>query len=316
MENFHIKKISEVDTKKLIQFYENSFQYEKSLIHNYNWRFRSHFNNFEPLVMLAKDQICGHAGLISVNLKIHNKIEKAIWFTDFYISQQFRSKGLGKILTKEWMKICPTQITLCNDVSLKVFKKLGWMNNNNFTRRIKICNYLKILPIFRKTNKSFEKIECIEKLKIEELNINTISKIVDLNKRKTSNEMIQIVRDESWFKWRIQDCPYKKNLYILSSEEDFYIVNFKVKNNLKVFNIIFSTNKIDEEKINLFEIFSKKNNFDYISYISSEKKITDNFNPLQKNLNFAFNSNDKSILRLLDEKFKDIQLIDSDIDYI
>ena len=67
MENFHIKKISEVDTKKLIQFYENSFQYEKSLIHNYNWRFRSHFNNFEPLVMLAKDQICGHAGLISVN---------------------------------------------------------------------------------------------------------------------------------------------------------------------------------------------------------------------------------------------------------
>ena len=316
MKNFHIKKISKIDKKKLIKFYENSFQYENSLIQNYNWRYRLNFNNLEPLILMVEDQICGHAGLISINLKIKNKIEQAIWFTDLYISHKFRSKGFGKILTKEWMRMCPTQITLCNDESLKIFKKLGWMNNNNFIRRIKICNYIRILPILRKTNKTFEKIETIDGLKIEDLNRKNISKIINLNEKKVSNKEVQIVRDEKWFRWRIEDCPYKKNLYILSSNENFYIVNLKIKNNLKAINIIFSTNKIDERVVKLFKIFAKKNNFDYISYVSSEKKISDNFSPLQKNLNFAFNSNDKLISRLLDEKFDDIQLIDSDIDYI
>ena len=48
MDKFHIKKISEIDTKKLLQFYQVSFQYEKSILDNYQWRYRSEFNEFEP----------------------------------------------------------------------------------------------------------------------------------------------------------------------------------------------------------------------------------------------------------------------------
>jgi len=154
VDKFHIKKISEIDTKKLLQFYQVSFQYEKSILDNYQWRYRSEFNEFEPLILIIDNQICGHAGLIPIDLKINDKKQKAIWFTDFYITSEQRSKGYGKLLAEEWMKICPIQITICNDQSLKVFKKLKWSNNNSFVRRLKIYNYLNIVPIFRKLNRS------------------------------------------------------------------------------------------------------------------------------------------------------------------
>ena len=149
MNKFHIKKISEIDKGKLLQFYQNSFNYEKSVLENFAWRYRSGFNDFEPLVLIINNEICGHAGLIPINLKINNEIKKAIWFTDFYINPKYRSQGYGMALTREWMKICPIQITLCNDLSLKIFKKFNWSHNNAFNKRIKFYNYLNILPTFR-----------------------------------------------------------------------------------------------------------------------------------------------------------------------
>ena len=38
---------------------------------------------------MVDNQICGHAGLIPVNdLKINEKVQPVIWFTDFFISQR------------------------------------------------------------------------------------------------------------------------------------------------------------------------------------------------------------------------------------
>ena len=95
MTKFHIKKISEIDKNKLLKFYQASFKYEKSILDDFAWRYRSGFNNFEPLVLIINNKICGHAGLISVDLKVEDKIEKAIWFTDFYVDSKYRTLGYG-----------------------------------------------------------------------------------------------------------------------------------------------------------------------------------------------------------------------------
>lgn len=316
MSKFHIKKISEIDAKKLLQFYQASFQYEKSVLDNYQWRYRSEFNEFEPLVLMIDNQICGHAGLIPIDLKINDKKQKAIWFTDFYITPKHRSKGYGKLLTKEWMKICPIQITICNDQSLKVFKKLNWSNNNNFVRRLKFYNYLNIVPIFRKLNESsFIKNE-LQDLKLEELNNKTITKMADLSERNLIKKSIGIIRDEKWFKWRILDCPYKKDIYIFNFKENFIVTRIKLKNDLKILSIIYSSQPINSSITRLFSKFSKENNIDYLSYISNEKKIFDFFLPWQRKLNFACNTKDKSIKNILNKNYDDVQFIDSDIDYI
>ena len=243
MTKFHIKKISEIDKNKLLEFYQASFKYEKSILEDFAWRYRSGFNNFEPLALIINNKICGHAGLISVDLKVEDKIEKAIWFTDFYVDSKYRSLGYGKLLTEAWMKICPIQITLCNDQSLKIFKKLSWSYNNNFIRKIKFYNLLRIFPAFRKLNNSEIFTNELGNLKVEELNNKTISKIIKINHDNLSQKSIGIVRDESWFKWRISNCPYKKNIFIFSYENSYVITHIKKRDNLKILNIIYSSKR-------------------------------------------------------------------------
>ena len=316
MDKFHIKKISEIDIKKLLEFYQVSFQYEKSILDNYQWRYRSEFNEFEPLILIIDNQICGHAGLIPIDLKINDKRQKAIWFTDFYITSEQRSKGYGKLLAEEWMKICPIQITICNDQSLKVFKKLKWSNNNSFVRRLKIYNYLNIVPTFRKLNKSSFIKDELQDFKLEELNNKTIAKMADLSEHNLLKKSVGLIRDENWFKWRILNCPYKKDIYIFNFKGNFIVVHMKLKNNLKILSIVYSSQPITSSIIKFFSKFSKKKGIDYLSYISNEKKIFDFFLPWQRKLNFACNTENRSDTNVLNKNFDDIQFLDSDIDYI
>ena len=316
MTKFHIKKISEIDKNKLLKFYQASFKYEKSILDDFAWRYRLGFNNFEPLVLIIDNKICGHAGLISVDLKVEDKIEKAIWFTDFYIDSKYRSLGYGKLLTEAWMKICPIQITLCNDQSLKIFKKFSWSYNNNFIRKIKFYNFLNILPAFRKLDNSENFTDKLGNLRLEELNNKTISKIIKINEENFSQKSIGIVRDESWFKWRISNCPYKKNILIFSYENTYLITHVKKRNNLKILNIIYSSKDINSNLIKVFLNFSKRNHIDYLSYISKKNKLIDLCLPWERKLNFAFYSDNQKIFKKIKENFSDIQYIDSDIDYI
>lgn len=316
MENFHIKKISELSETKLKEFYFNSFKFEQKILNNYRWRYRLGFNNFEPLALTINNEIRGHAGLITIDLKINNNFEKCIWFTDFFIDAKYRARGYGRILTESWMKICPLQLTLCNEQSLKIFKKLNWANNNDFIRKIKIFNYLNIIPIFKKLKSTnFKMIEKIEELKVEECNNKTLTKIVNLSEKKLANQKIAIVRDESWFKWRIIDCPYKKDIFLLSYKNVYLIAHVFKKNNLNILNIIYSTENISPELIKLLSIFAKKNKIDYLAFVEKKKKFTDGLFPGERKLNFAFYSKVSSTSLKIKEELQDIQYIDSDIDF-
>jgi hypothetical protein len=313
---FHIKKISEIDKNKLLQFYQKSFNYEKSVLEDFAWRYRLGFNDFEPLVLIVNNEICGHAGLIPINLKIDNEIKKATWFTDFYISPRCRSLGYGMALTEEWMKICPIQITLCNDLSLRIFKKLNWSHNNTFNKRIKFYNYLNILPTFRKINIYENFTDKLGSLKLEELNNKTLSNIISVSEENLLKKCIGIVRDENWFKWRINSCPYKKDIFIFSYKNTYLITRIKKKGNLKILNVIYSSALFDSNLVAKIFDFSKRNRIDYLSYISNRNTLIDFPVPWKRKLNFAFYTNEASIKNMLNKKFDDIQFIDSDIDYI
>ena len=78
------------------------------------------------------------------------EILPAIWFIDFAILPKFQGLGLGKVLTKAWMKICPNQITFCNDKSLKIFKKLCCEENNYTKRLARPINPTKWIPFLKK----------------------------------------------------------------------------------------------------------------------------------------------------------------------
>ena len=315
MNKIHINKISELSKDKLINFYQKSFSFDKSVLENYEWRYRSGFCSYQPLALTINNQICGHAGIIPVKFKINEKVETVIWYTDFFISPGYRSKGYGKILTKAWMKICPTHITLCNNDSLRIFKKFNWSYNSNFIRKIKFYNFHKILPILRKNKQSQIFTSLTGKLKLEEQNIRTIKNIVLIEQKKLEKKIVGVVRDEDWFKWRVLDCPYKKNIFIFSYENNYFIANIRSKNNLKILNLIYSTSPISDEILKLFNPFVKKNKIDYLSYLSREKGLNLGF-PWKKKINFAFFSSEKFIKDKIENHLDDIQYIDSDLDYL
>lgn len=316
MEKIHIKKISEIDLDKLTRFYQKTFKYEKSVLDDYKWRYRANFNEYEPLVLIINDQICGHAGLIPIKIKINNKRENAIWFTDFYINPEHRSKGYGKLLTEEWMKICPIQITFCNDQSLKIFKKMNWSFNNKITKKIKFNNYFKLIPLFRKFNLPDFNLTRINNLKHIELNNANLDRIINLYNHQSSSESFSIVRDNSWFKWRLIDCPYRNKIHIFQFKDFFFITHIKFKNNFKFLNIIYSSTLITNEIKNIFSQFSKKNSIDYISYLTIEKNLSNDILPWNRKINFAYYAKDDAISNALRDHFNDVHLIDSDVDYL
>ena len=317
MKSFHIKKISQINQEKLKQFYLNTFKYERSIHDNYAWRYRLGFNDFEPIALIVDDEISGHAGLMPIDLKINNKIEKSIWFTDFFIEKKYRSLGYGKLLTEAWMKICPLQITLCNEHSLKIFKKLNWSHNNNFIRKIKIFNYLNVIPILRRSNSSSLQIKGeVKSLKIENLNNTTISKLVNLSEKKLSNQKTGLVRDENWFKWRIIDCPYKKDIFIFSYNNIYLVLHNLKKNNLNILNIIYSSDEISSDLIKALSIFSKNNNIDYLAFVKKKSSLIDGMLPGDRKINFAFYSKNSSDVSQINQYLNDIQYIDSDLDFI
>ena len=333
--NYKIRKISEINKASLDAFFKAAYPDRyNNLVNHWRWYYRLDYNNFEPIVIEVNSEIIGMAGLISSKLKYCNKVSDAIWFTDFIILKEFRNKGYGSILTKEWMKICPIQITFCNNESLKIFKKFSWQSNNDTYRNIKPINFVKIIPLIKNfsftlnrnlqkfilaTNNNYNKT-----IKPKQIENNDISELCNLeNKKKSNKDLFSIIHDEEWFTWRLVESPYKSNIYIFKNNLDIIIGNIFKHNNLKRFNILYSyiNNPADREIYDLIIDWSIKNKIDYIWYINNqeniffkETEITSKF--LKKKINFACWSEDKAILSNLKKGLSNSHGFDSDIDSI
>ena len=327
MKNFKIKKLSEIKHENLIEFYSKVFrERDKRLINNFQWCYRNGYNNLEPIVIEIENQIIGHAGLIPVEFKINGKRNLAIWFTDFVILPEFRGKGYGKILTKEWMKLCPFQITFCNNTSLRIFKKLGWKENLDFERIVIPINHFKFIPIIKRFNlnnisKNFKnlftkKINKQSNFREFSLLEKKISHLISMDNKKNINKSVYVVRDENWFEWRLIKCPYKENIHLFEYENDILVAHSIQKDNLKRLNVVYCTSNSNSEIFKLLRLWSFDNDVDYIWYMQNKKildKKLDIFSS-KKKVNFAFFLNNNSLNQTLQNGI-DLQAIDSDIDY-
>jgi len=323
VKNYHIRKLSEYKNDKIVEFYKKVFlNRDEILINNFNWCYRLGFSQYEPLIIELNNNIIGHAGLIPVHFYQNQKKEDFIWFTDFIILPEFQKKGFGKILTEEWMQICKNKITFCNDLSLKLFLKKGWKVINGYERVIYPINIFKLLPIINKFNLNFldklfkklivKKVENYNFLNTYKLIEKNIEKIISLEQKKT-NKNFSICRDESWFKWRLIDYPFLKDLIIFEFEEDIIITRLVIKNNLKKINILLSYNKLNSQIYKLVLVWCIENNIDFIWSVNN-RSCKDKFQNiiLKKKVNFAFNITDNTYFK----DNADLKAIDSDIEYI
>ncbi|MBD1149918.1 GNAT family N-acetyltransferase [Pelagibacterales bacterium SAG-MED29] len=333
--DYKIKKISEVNTKLLEDFYKTAFPSRyKSLAIHWKWYYKIGVSNFEPLILEYDSKVVGMAGLIPENLSFQGKIQEAIWFTDFHVLKDYRNKGFGSILTKEWMKICPIQITFCNEESLKIFKKFNWKNNNKIYRKINPLNPFKLIPIIRNFNidaKSKLLIKFLKKnlkedkdIKPEKINNkNLISYCEFEEKNKIDNEFFAIIRDEKWFRWRLIDCPYSSEIFEFKNNKDIVVCHISKINNLTRLNILYTCIEDQEnnEILNLIYNWCLNNNIDFIWTLNTERNkifketILDNLF-LKKKINFAYWAKDNDQFTHLEKGLSNPQGFDSDLESI
>ena len=331
MLRYKINKISQVSSEKLSVFYKEVYKKRhKSLTNNWRWWYRIGHSPFEPLILSIDEQVIGQAGLLPADLKIEENIVPAIWFVDFAILKKFQGKGFGKILVKEWMKICPNQITFCNNNSLKVFEKFGWKNNLSTKRLAKPINALSFLPIVKKfkfnfanktlryfLKKKYNHYALIDPYKIND-NFKVINDSFKIKKHEKKNGFAEIIRDEKWLNWRLMECPYNKDIFFFEYKNNFAIVHIFLTENVKKLNILFTysiDNPQENELLSMIINWSINNNFDLVWAVNKDLEIENIFPKLfRKSINFASWSSDQKIFTIIKKGLYNPQGIDSDLD--
>ena len=331
MLRYKIQKISKVDINLLTNFYKKVFYDRyKSLSNNWRWWYRTSYNNCEPILIVSDNKVIGQAGALPTDLIVNGKKFQAIWFVDFAILPEFRRMGFGKILTKEWMKICPNQITFCNDESLKVFKKFGWASNKNYERYIRPINYFKLIPVIKNLKLNFaDKIyrEIIKRKFNHDINIKSYRLIENyktifdtfLSRKKNEHtNSVEILRDDRWLQWRLEECPYKKDLYFFEHKNNFLIAHIYLHKNIKRLNILsqyYTDSSVGNELLIAIVNWAIKNDIDFVWGVGKKKNIKNIFPSIYaKPINYASWSSDQEIFDILKDGLSDVQGIDSDID--
>ena len=328
---YKINKISEIATDQLSEFYKKTYYKRyKSLTSNWRWWYRVGYNELEPLILSIDNKVIGQAAYLPINLNILGNIVPAIWFVDYVVLPEFKGKGLGKILSKEWMKICPNQMAICSDDSLRVLKKLGWQDNFTTKRLVRPINTLKFLPILKslklnfvnRTLRYFIKKKYSRNISINPYKISDNFKIIDdsfkLRKIVKNNEFAEIIRDEKWLHWRLIECPYKKDIYFFEYKNNFAIVHIFVIENIKKLNILYtySADKLQENELFVQIInWSINNNIDLVWAVSRNTDFENIFPKIfNKPLQFASWSSDEKIFKTLQNGLSNLQGIDTDND--
>jgi len=329
-ERYKINKISEIATDKLLDFYKKAyFQRYKSLTNNWRWWYRVGLSEFEPLILSVDSRVIGQAAYLPTELEISGNKVPAIWFVDYAILPDFIGKGLGKILCEEWMKICPNQMAICSDYSLRVLKKYGWSDNFETKRMGKPINTLNFLPVLKNLNinfinkafrffikKKYNRNILIKPYTLKD-NFNILNASFKMKKEKINTSLAKIVRDEKWLHWRLIECPYKKDIYFFEYKNNFAVVHifFKKVKRLNILYTYFTDTTLESELYIQILNWAIDNNIDYLWAINKETKLNDIFPKVfNKPLQFASWSSNQKIFEILKNGLLDLQGIDTDND--
>ena len=334
----------DVDSTLLIDFYKKAYPDRmNSLESNWKWLNRSNFyENKIPLVIVYQNQVIAHSGMIPFNISMCGDLQTASWYIDFKILPEFQRHGLGSNITMAWMDFSDCCVTFCNDKSIGVFKKFGWIesfdtylhlnfmlpfNHPGFVRRLpsflrKILNYI-TYPIFfliysrhSYSNHSYQ----LEKLNSKSFNafFNCYTKT-----KRNSENTVSPIRDMDYANWRVLNSPNKDKYYIYNSEKFSALVSLH-NNHGEYIDILWVSDindKIEIKKmISTLGIYGIKNEFSYIRFYTSNKELSDYIKNKTKSKvlhpRFAYFSKCESILERLKIADWDWELIDSDFEYV
>jgi hypothetical protein len=331
-----------IETDLLINFYKKAYPNKVNFLElNWKWLNRSDFyQNKTPLVLVYENQVIAHSGMIPFNISVSNKLQTAAWFVDFKVLPEFQRHGLGSLLTKEWMIYSDCCVTFCNEKSIGVFKKFGWVESFDTYLHLNFMLPFNHLKIARKLPSFFRKIlnhitypvffliyrrhsYSNSSYKLEKLNETLFDSFFSLytGTKIISENIVSPVRDIDYANWRVLNSPNKDKYFIYKTEIFMALISLQ-NNKAKYIDVLWVTdifNKIEIIKmISTLGIYGIKNGFSVIRYYTSKKELSDYINYKTKSIvkhpRFAYFSKDDKVLEKLKEAKWDFEFIDSDFE--
>ena len=113
-------------------------------------------------------------------------------------------------------------------------------------------------------------------IKPEKISTTIIQNLVQSEKEKKLNTAF-IIRDESWFRWRLIETPYREDLYFFEDGDEFIIGHIFNQDKTKRLNILYTNTANNEEGIFKTVIkWSIENKIDFIWYLNSKFNNSNN----------------------------------------
>jgi hypothetical protein len=123
-----LKRGREVDPQALASFYGDVFP-DRPIVRSWRWLYRDSSVGAFPLVVADGGRVVAHAGGIPFTARLDGRSYQAAWYVDFVVRPEYQRRGLGINLTEEWMKASDLCVTFCNDRSMGVFRRFGWVES-------------------------------------------------------------------------------------------------------------------------------------------------------------------------------------------
>lgn len=128
-----IRSVLDVPRSNLLDFYrETDPDRSCPLSENWEWLYRPRFFEGKTCLVMEQDnRVIAHAGMIPFWLSLRGQKVSASWYVDFAVRPEFQRAGFGRSLTLEWMKPADVHVSFCNERSMGLFRKLGWVESFN-----------------------------------------------------------------------------------------------------------------------------------------------------------------------------------------
>lgn len=327
----------DINNNLLIDFYRRVWP--NRLNHNiWKWLNRtSYYNNKIPLIILHRNEVVAHAGIIPFKVLVDDKCYTASWFIDFAVLPEFQRQGLGIKLTKQWMEFSDLNVTFCNEKSMGIFKKFGWIESFKtyhhiypllafdhpfFVRHTPII----VSRVLNTLSSRFYKLiynkydTLVDNLKFLPVNKESLREFMLTHKVPVKNAVLP-VRDVDYLKWRLLNSPDKEKYRIIMNDKSSIIVKM-ANNHSRYIDILWVSNPFAytnvRDIISALGIWGLTNNYSYIRHAISNKRISNyyrkHFLPFVWHPRFAYYTKDAELYDKIKKYKWDYDLIDSDFE--
>lgn len=326
LESAIVTSAHEVDLTTLTKFYRKMFSNRgRSLPRIWKWLNRSSFyENQTPLVMVYKKSVIAHAGMIPFYISVERKRYAASWFIDFSLLPEFQRQGLGSVLAKKWMDFPDLYVTFCNDKSMGLFKKFGWIESFNtylnmyplnahplipFDQFQQERNFKKIYEKYARRNGSF-KLELVKQQFLEPFMISS----------EKLNKISGAIRDSDYLSWRLLGSPDRNQYRICRWNDTNMVIKLCDDRHGRYIDLLCLPHSLPNSLIcqliaNL-ALWGIERAYFYIRHFTMNGGLATYLKkylrPVVRHSRFAFYTKNKELLRTLKTTHWHWELIDSD----